>query len=445
MGTGVMFQVLFLLGLIALNAFFAASEMAFITLNDNKIKMMADEGDPKAILLERVLSHPTKFLSTIQIGITMAGFLASAFASDSFSGPLVTLIYPYLQIFTEATVRSIVMVVITLVLSLISLIFGELVPKRVAMNYSEGIAFSVVKVIYWISILFHPFVKFLTFSTNIIVRLFGIDPNKEPNAVTEEEIRMMVDVGEEKGSIRDTEKEMINNIFEFDNINVSDIMTHRTDVSGIEVNASFDEVKKIVFEEQYTRFPVYEETIDDIIGILHVKDLLQFIEHQQIINFNLKALLREPYFVPESKKTDELFRELQKRKVHIAVVIDEYGGTAGIITIEDLIEEIVGNIFDEYDDEEKQILVLNHYTFDVDGAIDLEDLDEECELNLPQDVLEDYDTLSGFLTGLLGHIPEDNETVEIPYRDLRFKILKAEDKVIEKVRIIKKDKNLDKT
>jgi putative hemolysin len=222
-------------------------------------------------------------------------------------------------------------------------------------------------------------------------------------------------------------------------------MTHRTDVSGIEINASFDEVKKIVFEEQYTRFPVYEETIDDIIGILHVKDLLQFIEHQQIINFNLKSLLREPYFVPESKKTDELFRELQKRKVHIAVVIDEYGGTAGIITIEDLIEEIVGNIFDEYDEEEKQIVALNHYTFDVDGSIDLEDLDEECELNLPMDELEDYDTLSGFLTGLLGHIPEDNETVEITYRDIRFKILKAEDKVIEKVRIIKKDRNLDKS
>lgn len=438
-----MLEVLFLVGLIALNAFFAASEMAFITLNDNKIKVMAENGDPKAILVQRVLSHPTKFLSTIQIGITMAGFLASAFASDSFSGPLVNLIYPYVTIFSQNTIRTIVMIAITLILSIISLIFGELVPKRVAMNYSENISFSVVKSIFWISIIFRPFVKFLTFSTNLLVRLFGIDPNSEPNAVTEEEIRMMVDVGEEKGSIRDTEKEMINNIFEFDNINVSDIMTHRTDVSGIEIDATFEEVKNIVFAEQYTRFPVYKETIDDIIGILHVKDLLQFIEHKQIVNFNLKDLLREPYFVPESKKTDEVFRELQKRKVHIAVVIDEYGGTAGIITIEDLIEEIVGNIFDEYDEEEKQIQVLNHYTFDVDGGIDLEDLDEECDLNLPLDELEDYDTLSGFLTGLLGHIPEDNETVELVYRDLRFKILKAEDKVIEKVRIIKKDRNLD--
>ncbi|KAF0225542.1 MAG: hypothetical protein FD133_1445 [Erysipelotrichaceae bacterium] len=438
-----MLEFLFLIALVGLNAFFAASEMAFITLNDNKIKVMAEDGDPKAILVGRVLSHPTKFLSTIQIGITMAGFLASAFASDSFSGPLVDLIYPYVDFFSQDTLRTFVMIGITLVLSISSLIFGELVPKRLAMNYSEQIAFGVVKIIFWISILFHPFVRFLTFSTNLIVSLFGIDPNKEPDAVTEEEIRMMVDVGEEKGSIRNSEKEMINNIFEFDNINVSDIMTHRTDVFGIEVDASFEEVKQIVFREQYTRFPVYKETIDDIIGILHVKDLLQFIEHEQIINFNLKALIRDPYFVPESKKTDELFRELQKRKVHIAVVIDEYGGTAGIITIEDLIEEIVGNIFDEYDEEEKQIQVLNHYTFDVDGGIDLEDLDEECQLNLPLEELEDYDTLSGFLTGLLGHIPEDNETVDILYKDLRFKILKAEDKVIEKVRIIKKDRSLE--
>jgi putative hemolysin len=433
-------EILFLILLMAINAFFAASEMAFITLNDNKIAVMADEGNPKAILLEKVLSHPTKFLSTIQIGITLAGFLASAFASDSFSGPLVNLIYPYLTLFTPEAVRTFVMILITLVLSFVSLVFGELVPKRVAMNYSENIAFAVIKPVYWISILFHPFVRLLTFTTNLIVRLFGIDPNSEPNAVTEEEIRMMVDVGEEKGSIRDTEKEMINNIFEFDNINVSDIMTHRTDIAAINIAATFEEVKRIVFDEQYTRFPVYKETIDDIIGILHVKDLLQFIEHDQLKNFSLKKLIRDPYFVPESKKTDELFRELQKRKVHIAIVIDEYGGTAGIITIEDLIEEIVGNIFDEYDEDEKQIQVLNHYTFDVDGGIDLEELDEECHLGLPMDELEDYDTLSGFLTGLLGHIPEDDENVEIIYKDLRFRILKAEDKVIEKVRIIKKDK-----
>ncbi len=436
-----MVEILFLIFLIALNAFFAATEMAFITLNDNKIKVMADDGNPKAIILERVLSHPTKFLSTIQIGITLAGFLASAFASDSFSGPLVNLIYPYMTVLSQDTIRTVVMIIITMILSFVSLVFGELVPKRVAMHYSENIAFSVVKPIYWISILFHPFVRLLTFSTNLLVRLFGIDPNLEPNAVTEEEIRMMVDVGEEKGSIRDTEKEMINNIFDFDNINVSEIMTHRTDIAAIDSEATFEEVKKIVFEEQYTRFPVYEDTIDNIIGILHVKDLLQFIEHEHIINFNLKNLIREPHFVPESKKTDQLFRELQKLKVHIAVVIDEYGGTAGIITIEDLIEEIVGNIFDEYDEDEKQIQILNHYTFDVDGGIDLEELNDECDLGLSGDELEDYDTLSGFLTGLLGHIPEDDETVEILYKDLRFRILKAEDKVIEKVRIIKKDKN----
>ncbi len=433
-----MTPILILLGLVSLNAFFAASEMAFISLNDNKIKMMADDGDPKAIVLSRLLAEPTKFLSTIQIGITLAGFLASAFASDSFADPLVTWIAPQLPWLGETTLRSLVVVLITMVLSLVSLVFGELVPKRVAMKYHETIAFSVVGVIRFIEIVFNPFVRLLTFLTNLTVRLFGIDPNEETRAVTEEEIRMLVDVGEEKGSIRESEKAMINAIFDFDNTDVSDIMTHRTEIAGLSVDASFDDVKALIDEEQYTRFPVYEDTIDNIIGVLHIKDLLRSIGQVQLPDFNLRQLIREPYFVPESKKTDALLRELQKEKVHLAVVIDEYGGTAGIITIEDLLEEIVGNIFDEYDEEEKEIQALNHYTYDVMGSVDLEELDETCDLGLPLDELEDYDTLSGFLVSLLGHIPEDDEHVDLVYRNLRFKILQAEDKVIEKVRIIKK-------
>lgn len=437
-----MTPVLILLGLVALNAFFAASEMAFISLNDNKINVMAEEGDPKAIVLSRLLAEPTKFLSTIQIGITLAGFLASAFASDSFADPLVQWIAPNIPWLGETTLRSLVMVLITLILSLISLVFGELVPKRIAMKYHEKISFSVVGVIHFIEIVFNPFVRLLTFLTNLTVRLFGIDPNEETRAITEEEIRMMVDVGEEKGSIRETEKAMINAIFDFDNTAVADIMTHRTEISGLSVDATFEEVKAFVNDERYTRFPVYEDTIDNIIGVLHIKDLLRSIGNGSVEHFDLRQLIREPYFVPESKKTDALFRELQKEKVHLAVVIDEYGGTAGIITIEDLLEEIVGNIFDEYDDEEKEILALNHYTYDVLGSVNLEELDETCDLGLPEEVLEDYDTLSGFLVSLLGHIPEDNEQVDLVYRNLRFKILQAEDKVIEKVRIIKK---LDET
>lgn len=425
-------ELLLLMLLVALNAFFAATEIALISLNDNKIRYMAEEGNKKASLLIKILGEPSKFLATIQIGITLAGFLASAFAADTFAGPLVELIKKTNLPISETVLKNVSVILITIILSYFTLVFGELVPKRLAMKKAESISFFVVTPLRALSTITSPFVKLLTVSTNFIVRLFGIDPAAEEEMVTEEEIRMLVDVGEEKGAIDESEKEMINNIFEFDNKVVSDIMTHRTEIVGIPTSASIKDIIEIVKSAKFTRYPVYEDNIDDIIGILNIKDLIQLTEDRN--QFDLNQIIRQPYYVPASKKADELFRELQSTKTHMAVVIDEYGGTAGIVTIEDLLEEIVGNIFDEYDEEEKEFEKLDENTFIISGVTSLDRVTEVLDVDLPVD---DYDTLSGFIIGQLGRIPEEGETPEVEFEEIVFKVEKVEEKRIARVKACK--------
>ena len=424
-------EVVFLVILIAVNAFFAASEMALISLNDNKIKLMAEEGHKKAIKLVKLLSEPSRFLATIQIGITLAGFLASAFAAESFADPLVAYLSQFDLPFSLAVVKVSTVVVITIILSYFTLVLGELVPKRVAMNKAESIAFSAVSVLTILSKLTNPFVKLLTATTNFFVRLFGIDPHSIDDDVTEEEIRMMVDVGEEKGAIDEREKIMINNIFEFNNKSAEDIMTHRMEVIAIPSTIDLHKLMRLVKEEQYSRIPVYEDSIDNIIGILYVKDLLKLIGEETQYEFVLKDYFRKPYLVPKQKKIDELFIELQTAKTHIAIVIDEYGGTAGIVTIEDLIEEIVGNIFDEYDEEEdRELKQIDEVTYELSAMIGLDELEEVFDIGLPVD---EYDTLNGFLISLYGNLPPKDEVTEIRYAHLLFKVVQLTDKRIEKV------------
>jgi len=423
-------ELLLLMILIVLNAFFAASEIALISLNDNKIKIMAEEGNQKAQSIATILSEPSKFLATIQIGITLAGFLASAFAAENFAYRLVNLVKAAQVPVSENILKNVAVVVITIILSYFTLVFGELVPKRLAMKKAEQISFLVVSPLNLLSVVASPFVKLLSVSTNFIVRLFGVDPNAEERYVTEEEIRMLVDVGEEKGTIDVSEKEMINNIFEFDNKIVSDIMTHRTEIAGIPISADLKDIIHIIRETKFTRFPVYEDNIDNIVGILNVKDLLQLLEINDQ-DFDLKKIIRQPYFVPESKKTDELLRDLQSTKTHMAVAIDEYGGTAGIVTIEDLLEEIVGNIFDEFDEEEKEFEKLDENTFLINGVMSLEQVKELLEVDLP---IDDYETLSGFLIGQLGRIPKEGESPIIEFEDLVFKVEEVVEKRIAKVK-----------
>lgn len=424
-------KVVLLFVLVIINAFFAASEVALISLNDKLIKRQAEEGDKKAQKLFNLLSEPSRFLATIQIGITLAGFLASAIAAESFADELVTLLLDAGVPISEGVLSSVSLVAITIILSYFTLVFGELLPKRIAMRYSSAISNFAVGPIIILSKITNPFVKFLTASTNLFIKLLGGNPSDEAQEnVTEEEIRMMMDVGEEKGVIQETEKEMIDNIFDFDEKIVSEIMTHRINIIGLPVEATFEEVINIMNREKYTRVPVYKKTIDNIVGLLHVKDILQFLNNKNK-TFNLEEIIRTPYFVPESKKTNELFKELQKNKVQLAVVIDEYGGTAGIVTMEDLLEEIVGNIFDEYDIEQCEVEFLDNDTYLFDGSISLDRVAEIMDSKLPDD---EYDTLGGFITGQLGRIPEDGEHPEIEYESMIFKVLESREKRIVKVK-----------
>lgn len=436
-------NIIVLIILILINAFFAATEMAFVSLNDNRVDMLAEEGNKNAKGVQTMLKEPTRFLSTIQIGITLAGFLNSAFASDSFAEPVGNFVQSIVPGMSFATSKTIAVVIITIVLSVVQIVLGELVPKRIAMKHAEKYSFLVVKFMRILSIVSLPLVKLLTILTNLILRIFGIDPNETDSEISEEEIRMMVDAGQEKGGISTNERLMINNVFDFDNMEVSDIMTHRTEVASISVNATIEEVSALIDEEKYTRYPVYEENLDNVVGILHVKDLFHLLLNQNEQPFVLRDLIRTPYFVPDSKKTDELFYDFQRDKIHIAIVIDEYGGTAGVVTMEDLIEEIVGEVFDEYDEEEiPEYTKVSDHEYLFNGSIDLDDVEELLDIGLP---LDEYDTLSGFMIGMLGYLPSANDHSMIEFGGYQFQILSVEDKVIKEVKAekIESDDEID--
>lgn len=428
------FQIIFLVILVGVNAFFASSEIAIISLNDNKIRKMAEEGDKKAKLIQSLTSEPSRFLATIQVGITLSGLLASAFAAESFADRLAHFLKSAGAPMSDPLLKIVSLIVITILLSYFTLVFGELVPKRVAMQKPEPISMFAIKPLSFLLKFASPFVRFLTFSTNFFIRLFGGNPDANLETVTEEEIRMMMDLGEEKGVIEESEKEMIDNIFEFDDKVVSEIMTHRREIAALPIEASIDKILEMVVDEKYTRFPVYEENIDDIIGTLHVKDLFNILKHGADESFNLKQIIRQPYFVPASKKIHTLLKELQKSKNHIAVVIDEYGGTAGIVTIEDLIEEIIGNIWDEYDEVEKEVEKIDENTYIMNGLTSLDMVEEHLGVKLP---VEDYDTLGGFIIGQLGRIPPDDEKPSMEYNGIIFKVEEIEEKRIVSVKACK--------
>ena len=418
-----MLQLLILFILILCNAFFAAAEIAFISLNDAKVAKMGKEGNKKASKISKMLKEPSKFLATLQIGVTFAGFLSSAFAATSFAGNLAPMLNSLLPVNMEFW-TTVSIILITIILSYFTLIFGELVPKRLAMKNYEKIAFASVGIIRGIYIFTSPFVKLLTMSTNFITKLFGVS-EKDEETVTEEEIRIMIDVGEEKGTIEEQEKEMINNIFEFNDKTVNEIMIHRTDVFGIDINSDINKIIDVLDEYKYSRIPVYDETIDNIEGILYIKDLIKVLRGNKTIK--LKNIIREAYFVPENKKLNELFKELQKNKNQMAIVVDEYGGTAGIATMEDILEEIVGNIFDEYDDVENDFEKIDENTYRISGSVSMYDLEKILDLKFEDG---DYDTLSGYLIDLMGRIPEDEETPVIETERVTYKIEEYEDKRI---------------
>ena len=424
-------QIIILIVLILLNAYFAATEIAFISINKTKIEKQANEGNKKARKIEKMLEKPSEFLATIQIGITLAGFLSSAFASDAFANilaPSLNKIFPMLSI---QILKGISIVLITIILSFFTLVFGELVPKRLAMKYYEKISFSSINAIKFLSVITAPFVKVLSYTTNAISKIFGID-EAEKEIVTEEELKMLIDESEENGAIKQEEKEMIHNIFEFNDITVYEVMTHRTDVYAIEINSDINDIIKDLDDYKYSRIPVYEETIDNIKGILFVKDLLKYLHAKKTVK--IKNIIREAYFVSENKPINELFKNLQKSKMQMAIVVDEYGGTAGIVTMEDLLEEIVGNIFDEYDEIENDYTKIDDNTFLINGNVSINNLKKILQTDIPEG---EYETLSGYLINILGRLPKERENTIIETKQVNYKIEKCEDKRIVLVKACK--------
>ncbi len=424
-------QLLLLFVLIMINAFFAMSEIAVITLNDNKIERMAAEGSKSARRICKLTKNSSRFLSMIQIGVTLAGFLASSSTAQSFSAPLEKALVGVLPDSLDRFAGAAITIVLTMLIAYASLVLGELVPKRLAMKYPEQISLRIAGLLSFCDIVFRPLVWIISVSANGILRLFGIDPNAEDSAVTEEEIRLLVDAGGEKGVIEETQQEMIQNIFELDDLDAGDIMTHRTDVVGIEAGASLESAVQTSVAEGYSRLPVYDEDIDKIIGIIYIKDLLQYVGREMPEKLP-RNIMREAYYVPESKHCGELLKEMNAKHVQIAVVVDEYGGTAGIVTLEDVLEAIVGSIQDEYDDEDEDISKIDERTFLLDGTTDVEEVEELTGVLLPQD---DYDTIAGFVISVLGYLPREGEHPVVDFKNLRFTVEQVEDKRIAVIKV----------
>ena len=422
-------QLILQLLLILINAFFASAEIAVVSLNTAKLRADAEDGDKRAAKLLRLVESPTAFLSTIQIAITLAGLLGSAFAATNCADRLTTWLVQS-QGFTAlpvSTLNTIIVILITLVLGYFTLVLGELVPKRIAMQKPMQIARIASPVISALSVIMRPVIWFLSISVTGVLRLLGMKNQAKTDLVTEEDIRMMLDESEEEGLIESSEGEMIDNIFEFNNIQIYDVMTHRVDVESIDVEDSREEITELIRSTGYSRFPVYEEDQDNIIGILYVKDF--FLNQEK----SLRELLKEPLFVPDSMICDDLFRKMQQEHTHFAIVTDEYGSFLGVITMEDLLEEIVGNIYDEYDEKEDYIIPNPDGSWTISGRAELKDVEKALDIELPE--REEFNTLSGLILNETEEIPKEGDQFEVLVDGLRIQVLKVVDRRIEETRV----------
>lgn len=432
-GSNILMQLLFLAFLTAVNAFFAAAEMAMVSVNKNKINMLADDNNKKAKVLQKLLKEPTKFLSTIQVAITLSSFFASASAATGISKRFAY----FLENIHVPYSGQIAMIVVTIVLSYFTLVFGELVPKRVALQKAENISLAIVGPVNMVSKVASPFVKLLSVSTSLVLRILGMHNENIEERVSEEEIRSLIETGQENGVFNEYEKDMIESIFEFDDKVAREIMTSRTNVYAIDINEPLVDYIDELLASRHSRIPVYDDEIDNIIGILYVKDFIIEAKKVGFENVNIRGILHKPYFVPESKYIDELFKELQRTKKYIAVLIDEYGGFAGIVTVEDLVEEVMGSIDDTGDEEEPQIEEIDNQTFLLKGLVTIYDLNDELDLDISSD---NHDTISGFLMDMIGYIPDEGDKRDIVLDNLTFKIEEIRDKRIERVRLCIEDK-----
>lgn len=420
--------------LILLNAFFAMTEIAVISLSPVKLKKLSEEGDKKSLRLLQLSEEPAGFLSTIQIGITLAGFLGSAFAADGFSDYLVKWLYEDLGIraLTPAALDTISVIVITLILSYFTLVFGELVPKRIAMQKPYPVARIACGTVTFLAAVMRPVVWFLSFSTNLILRLLHMKTEAEEEHVTEEEIRMMVDLGEEKGTIEREEKEWIDNVFDFGDADALEVMTHVSEVKAVSVHQTPEEIHALIQTSGLSRYPVYGRDMEDIRGVLFARDFL--LNESSPEKKSLEELYRPAYFVPETIRASRLFQEMQQKKIHLAIVVNEYGETCGIVTMEDLLEEIVGNIYDEYDPpEQKDIEQLGENLWQIAGSAQIEKVAKELNLNLPKET--EYDTFGGMVISALNTIPQEGKPLSVELNGFHIYVEKMEGRRILETRV----------
>ena len=418
--------------LILVNAFFAGTEMAVVSLNSTKLRKLQEEGDKTAGKLLKMVEDSSAFLSTIQVAITLAGYLGAAFAGENFAPVLSNWLYNDLgfQVLPQAALNNVAIIIITIILSYFTLVFGELVPKRIALQKSYEFAKVACGVIRGMAFVLRPVIWLLSVSVNGVLRLLRLKVEAEEENVTEDEIRMMVDLGGEKGAIDEDEQEWIQNVFDFGDISVREAMTPRSDMDALDIESTDEEIMEMIQESGHSRFPVYEESVDTVLGILNARDYL--LDRGTGKKTPLKDLLRSAYFVPETIKADNLFKEMQKEKVHIAIVVDEYGGTEGIITMEDLLEEIVGNIYDEFDKaEQPEIEPLSENQWRVTGSVPISTLVDDLDLPLPES--DDYDTLGGMIVTRLNAIPKDGEQLDMEVNGVELHVEKIEDHRIESV------------
>lgn len=424
---------------ILVNAFFAMGEAAIISLNDAKLRHDAEDGNKKARLISKLLSAPNSFSSTVKVAVTFFLILSGVIVADTYAGGVTEFFSRLMPAFRVDLIHGGVVFLLTVLVSSVALVIGELVPRRIAIHRPEKTAYAVSGIFSFLHTIFKPFATVLNFISNLLLKLFGIKPDDEPEEATEENIRLMLDAADERGTIEESEKEMINNIFEFDDRSVGEIMTHRKDITAIEIETPISDAVDLAISDGYSRMPVYADSIDNIKGIIYSKDLLSLIGDHSFTERRVVDFIRPASFIPESNSCSEVFEEFQKKKIQAAIVVDEYGGTAGLVSMEDLIESVMGNIQDEYDNEESEINEIDKNNFSLDGTVSLDELEDLLEITVDDDI--DYDTLSGLIMDILGRIPEEDEHPVVTYQGVEFTVEQVEEHRIAKLhaRILPKE------
>ncbi|HAA5830821.1 TPA_asm: HlyC/CorC family transporter [Listeria monocytogenes] len=424
----IILQLILIVVLTMLNAFFASAEMALVSLNKNRVKSQAETGDKKAVMLAKLVDDPSKFLATIQVGITLAGFFSSASAATSIATRLESVFGG------SSFAKELSIIVVTIVLSYITLVFGELYPKRLALQKSEKIARVSVRPIMAVGVVLRPFVKFLSFSTDILVKLTRMEKNTDNEKMTREEMQLLIETGRRDGVIEVEELQMLRGVFEMDNKYAREVMVPRTDAFMIDAETESEELCDALLSENFSRVPVFTGDQDSVLGILHMKDFFAEARKSGFENIDVKALVKDAYFAQETMFIDDLLKNMQRTRNQMAILMDEYGGVAGIVTVEDLLEEIVGEIDDENDVFSDEVKKIDETTFIVEGRMPLDDFNEMFHVELPS---RGVDTVAGFVLTLTGTIPEEDDKVVVEYGTLRFTVEEMNDARLVSVRVEK--------